>query len=278
MKCDEDSLQLVRYLGTVFIQFVYFLIIVIYAGVKFDVWWNWFCIIPWIGFNVLSLYVFRERESTENKFLKFLMHKINWSNFGFILAIVAPYGVVLHSAHLEATASLRSQNLTMCSTARTECVTLENDSTAYGILLTVFPIMVGTKMLYPDPEGTELNNLINGFAMLDIIDMAELMFGDVVCFQNYEKGLLGVFYLALVVSALLTTFYSGLEQYQKGEYHWGDFWTTLLSLIFNDILFFALRVEKMRRERHGYFGMIFTCKEGMSCIIRFLLMFTFARN
>ena len=119
-----------------------------------------------------------------------------------------------------------------------------------------------------------MNTLINGFAMLDIIDMAELMFGDVGCFQNYGSVGKFFFYIALLISAFITTSYSGLEQQkeEKEDYKTADRVTTILSLVFNDLLFLCLRITTMAKEGHAYFGVIFVGKELMSTGIRLFLL------
>ena len=103
--------------------------------------------------------------------------------------------------------------------------------------------------------------------MLDIIDMAELMFGDVGCYQINDTVGLVAFYMALLMSAFLTTSNSGLEQ-EKDEYDLIDCLTTLFSLVFNDAMFFGLRLTTIIRTKHAYFGAIFLCKEILSSIIR----------
>ena len=125
---------------------------------------------------------------------------------------------------------------------------------------------------YPDDSDDKMNNLMNAFAMLDIIDMAELMFGDVGCFQTYETGYIVVFYIALLASAVLTTFYSGLEQQSKDDKTGVDSLITGLSLFFNDFLFLFLRAVTIHKENHAYFGVIFVTKEVLSLIIRGLMI------
>ena len=133
-------------------------------------------------------------------------------------------------------------------------------------------MLVITNMMYPYPDEKEMSTLITGFSMLDIIDMAELMFGDVGCFQKYGKAGMFFFYLALLMSAFITTSYSGLEQ-EKDYYDRADRVTTCLSLIFNDVLFLFLRITTMWKQGHAYFGVIFVGKESMSSIIRIILLF-----
>ena len=131
---------------------------------------------------------------------------------------------------------------------------------------------------YPDDSDDKMNNLMNAFAMLDIIDMAELMFGDVGCFQTYETGYIVVFYIALLASAVLTTFYSGLEQQSENDKTKVDAMITSLSLFFNDLLFLFLRAVTIHKESHAYFGVIFITKEVLSSIIRGLMLFFWFRN
>jgi len=43
-------------------------------------------------------------------------------------------------------------------------------------------------------------------------------------------------------------------------------------MIFNDALFFALRVTTMVKQGHAYFGVIFASKECVTLIVRFLML------
>ena len=60
MECDADALKIVQLVVAVVIQLVYFFIIVIYAGIKFEAWWNFSFILVWIGFNGSNLLVLKE--------------------------------------------------------------------------------------------------------------------------------------------------------------------------------------------------------------------------
>jgi len=128
-------------------------------------------------------------------------------------------------------------------------------------------------MIYPFPEGKHkaITSLIKGFALLDIIDMAELIFGDVGCFQIDTSSWLSFFYVALVLSAILTTSSYGLEQHrEKYDCPW-DYLSTIFSLLFNDMFFFILRVRTMHKHGNVYFGVIFVIKECLSFIFRILM-------
>jgi len=95
------------------------------------------------------------------------------------------------------------------------------DKQTFGVLLSIFPIIVVTNMIYPFPEGKHktITSLMKGFGLLDIIDMAELIFGDVGCFQIDTSSWLVFFYVALVLSAILTTSSYGLEQQKDNNKH-----------------------------------------------------------
>ena len=156
---------------------------------------------------------------------------------------------------------------------RLQSKTLENtdDKFTFYILLLTLPLLIITNITYPFPDDWDdkISKLRNAFAMLDVIDMAELMFGDVGCFQTYETGLKFLFYSALLISAILTSFYYGLEQQSKEEETSpGDTVVTLLNLLFNDGLFLVLRAVTIHKENHAYFGVIFVIKEALSFIIR----------
>ena len=151
-----------------------------------------------------------------------------------------------------------------------------NKTTFYTLLLTL-PLFIVTNIVYPYPDDKKdkMSNLKNAFAMLDIIDMAELIFGDIGCFQTYEKGYIVVFYITLLASAVLTTFYSGLEQRPKDKDDGTeiDAIFTGLNLFFNDFLFLFLRAVTIHKESHAYFGVIFLTKEVLSLIIRSLMLY-----
>ena len=139
--------------------------------------------------------------------------------------------------------------------------------------------MVVSNMVYPFPECKHkaITSLIKGFALLDIIDMAELIFGDVGCFQSYGGHWLNFFYTALVLSAILTTSSYGLEQH-KDEYCGWDYLCTILNMGFNDLAFLILRVVTMTKQGHGYFGVIFVMKECGSFLLRGSMLCTRGRN
>lgn len=127
---------------------------------------------------------------------------------------------------------------------------------------------------YPEDEGNTISTLSHGFAALDILDMAELMFGDVACYQTYGPAGLFFFYLALGVSAILIAFSYGLEQQQKEKHDKKDWWSTFMNMIFNDLLFFSLRVTTMIKQGHAYFGVIFASKELLSFFVRLFMLRT----
>ena len=58
-----------------------------------------------------------------------------------------------------------------------------------------------------------------------------------------------------------------IEQ-EKEKYDLADYVTTGFSMIFNDAMFFGLRLTTIIRTKHAYFGAIFLCKEILSSIIR----------
>ena len=141
-------------------------------------------------------------------------------------------------------------------------------------------MLVLTNILYPYPDDTKnkMSHLINAFAMLDIIDMAELMFADVGCYQKYETEYIVFFYFSLMVSALLTSFDYGLEQQSKGTKTMSDVILTGINMVFNDGFFFILRGITIHKESHAYFGIIFMLKEGLSFLIRLCMICTWCRE
>ena len=147
------------------------------------------------------------------------------------------------------------------------------DKGVFYILLLIFPVLIFTNMIYPYPEDENtMSTLSNAFAAFDIMDMAELMFGDVGCYQTYGAGGLFFFYLGLGVSIILTAFSYGLEQH-KEKHNKNDWYSTLMNMVFNDLLFFLLRVTTMVKQKHAYFGVIFATKELMSFISRSYMLY-----
>ena len=155
----------------------------------------------------------------------------------------------------------------------------DNHFVFYTLLLTL-PMLVFTNILYPYPDDTKnkMSHLINAYSMLDIIDMAELMFGDVGCYQTYEKGFIVFFYFALLASAVLTSFDFGLEQQSKETNISGDAIMTAINMIFNDGFFLTLRAITIHKNGHAYFGIIFILKEALSFLIRFGMLITWCRE
>lgn len=173
------------------------------------------------------------------------------------------------------------------------------------MLLIIFPILVITTMLYPgeksaDDNGREnrqdcvSNAVRNGLAVWDIIDMSELMFGDVGCYVTFGTGWLVFFYIALGVSAILTAFSAfGLEKQPHDNKRKVDIEcptsveacitddsmlmniiVTSLSLFFNDILFLVLRLNTMLTLHSYYIESVFVVKEILSICARFVLICT----
>ena len=110
-----------------------------------------------------------------------------------------------------------------------------------------------------------------GFAPLDILDIAELTFGDFGCFQTYGTAWLVCFDIFLVLAILLTSVFYGLEQ-RKRKYEVEDTVFTVLKLIFNDLSFLILRIKKMTEQGHPYIGILFVTKEILSIINRVMLL------
>ena len=137
------------------------------------------------------------------------------------------------------------------------------------------PLLVINSMIYPYPEDQGKDkkistSLLIGLSAFDIIDMAELSFSDVGCIQNYGAGWPVLFYLALGMSAIMTTFYWGLEQVEDEPKN-GDFVATLMNWVFNDVLFLVVRCKVMYVQGHAYFGLIFVIKESLSVVVRGLI-------
>ena len=130
-------------------------------------------------------------------------------------------------------------------------------------------------MLYPYHKDykTKRSSLIHGLNMLDFIDMAELMFTDLGCFQTYSDAWLGFFYFSLGVTVILTAFSWGVEQKEKNDEVEGpDRTCTFLRMLFTDLSFFILRVYTMVQSKHVYFGLLFAMKEFFAFSFRLVLL------
>ena len=116
-------------------------------------------------------------------------------------------------------------------------------------------------------------------AAFDTLDMAELMFGDAGCIQDYGTGWQVIFYLALGMSAIMTTFYWGLEGLDKDdEPGTPDYIATVLGLIFNDVLFLIVRCKVMDVQHDTYLSLLFPIKESFSIFVRLGFIIYFSRN
>jgi len=201
------------------------------------------------------------------------------------------FGVALHYSHLniatkDATKDATKHDIYNCtanmtiisnSTAkfttvastenrRKDCVNLESEMTYYIVFLIPLPLLIITNMLYPEPESTKTirDMMLNGLNMLDFIG----------CIQNFPTFWIVIFYLALGVSVILTAFPNGLEERKGDDEDFNRFDTiiTTCRMIFNDGLFFILRINTMVQTGRKYFGMNFVIKEVFSCIFRFVLL------
>ena len=127
-----------------------------------------------------------------------------------------------------------------------------------------------------DTNQTEESEMIEsafmkGFSTLDILDIAELTFGDFGCFQAYGTVWFIFFDLLLLVSVILTSFFYGVEQRKRRHTHI-DYIFTGLKIFFNDLSFLILRVVKMYKTGHPYVGIIFVTKEIFSMVTRIVLI------
>lgn len=155
--------------------------------------------------------------------------------------------------------------------------TLENNLFAFITYLQPLPILIFCDILYPRPDDHSPRQLkttfINTFAMLNLLDLAQLIFADAGCFQTYHVGWMIAFYTALAISVMLQTFSFGLEQKKthQEEPRNKDLIFTVLNLCFTDILFLVLRSYKAYKMKHAYIDAIFMTKEISSIIMRLML-------
>ena len=112
--------------------------------------------------------------------------------------------------------------------------------------------------------------MVNSFAMLDILDLAVLIFADAGCFQEYHTGWTIFYYTSLALAVLLMTFSYGFEQQKDftDEFSTVDMWFTLLNLVFKDMTFLILRSYKAYQQKHVYIDAIFMAKEISAIILR----------
>ena len=149
-------------------------------------------------------------------------------------------------------------------------MTLENlrEKGTFFILLFTLPALIFANLMYLQTTDDK-DALHIAYSGLDIIDMAELIFADVGCYQTFGAGWMAAFYIGCLLSAFLIPFMEyGLEQPAKRDYSRKDKLATFCNLLFNDVFFLVLRIVTMDKTHHVYFGVIFVIKEASSVIIR----------
>ena len=145
-------------------------------------------------------------------------------------------------------------------------------------LLTTLLVLIINSMVYPFPKNTgKLSAFIIGFSAIDVLDLAELTFSDIGCIQNYNGVWQTAFYLALGMSAIMTTIYCGLEQ-GEDDPKITDFIATAVSWIFNDVLYIVVRSKVIYEQKHAYFTLIFMMKECLSVVIRGMIFVYYLRK
>ena len=139
----------------------------------------------------------------------------------------------------------------------------------FYVLLATLLILIINSMVYPYPKSTgKLSaSIIIGFSAFDVIDIAELTFSDIGCIQNYSGWWQAAFFLALGLSAIMTTFYCGLER-GEDDPSITDFTATAVSWIFNDVFYILVRSKVIHEEKKAYFTLIFMMKECLSVFLR----------
>ena len=71
------------------------------------------------------------------------------------------------------------------------------------------------------------------------------------------------------MSAIMTTFYCGLEQLEEGDDpDFKDFLATAINWVFNDVLYLVVRSKVIYEQKHVYFSLIFMMKECLSVVLR----------
>ena len=128
-------------------------------------------------------------------------------------------------------------------------------------------------MLYPYPQRTSKPNenlaiaieLLNAY---DIMDMVE----NITCFQTYSAFLLGLFYMSLMISALHVAFPISLSEEDDRDPKKGRILSSIITLIFTDIMFAILRLCVMIYGKDAQLGFNFFSKNVMAAICRFFLI------
>jgi len=224
----------------------------------------------WVGTTLaLALQLLAFRVGYNGTYIKYC----NISLLAFILSTFIQYGVGLHYSHWNAMKD-KTNIATETKNPRNDCINLQSDMFGYSIFLAALPLLIITNMIYPYPEDLKTTRLtmMNGLAMLDFIDMAELIFADVGCYITFGTGWIVIFYVALIVSVILTAFSNGIELKDKKLVNQSSYIVTSLNMVFNDGLFFMLRIVTMSKTGHVYFGLIFVIKELGSFILRLILL------
>lgn len=150
----------------------------------------------------------------------------------------------------------------------------------YALLSTLLVLIINS-MVYPYPKNTEnfSTSLGIGFAAFDVLDLSELTFSDIGCILNYNGGWQTAFYLALGMSAIMTTFYCGLENLDdENNPKFSDFLSTAINWVFNDVLYLVVRSKVIHEQKHAYFTLIFMMKECLSVVLRGMIFVYYLRK
>ena len=128
-------------------------------------------------------------------------------------------------------------------------------------------------MLYPylqrKPNSNE--NLAIAIELLnayDIMDMVE----NITCFQTYSTVWLGFFYMSLIISALHVAFPISLTEEDEKDPLKGRVLSSIITLIFTDIMFAILRLRVMIYGKDTQVGFNFFSKNVMAAICRLSLI------
>ena len=134
-------------------------------------------------------------------------------------------------------------------------------------------LLVLAHMLYPYPQRKPNSNenlaiaieLLNAY---DIMDMVE----NITCFQTYSTVWLGFFYMSLIISALHVAFPISLTEEDEKDPLKGRVLSSIITLIFTDIMFAILRLRVMVYGKDTQVGFNFFSKNVMAAICRLPLI------
>ena len=133
--------------------------------------------------------------------------------------------------------------------------------------------MVFTYILYPYPNRKYERGEIFAIAIeflnaFDIMDLVE----NIGCIQSYTDGWIWPFYIALGFSAILLAFPVGLTEKDEHDPQGIRIISSVMTLIFTDVLFCIIRCYVMVKEKSVQLGFNFFLKNLLAAVCRIILI------